>query len=246
MLEEAVQKYKDGKMSAEDLQKAYDDAVSKTNDATKKYQGVLDDTNGIINGLKDVTNAFADGSYDDMKRTIDGITNVNKKSIGEVETSYKNVTNSIKSMLDEANKKTKDAKKSLDDMRNQKVIPTFDLDTSPARRKFNALANDINKSSNKASGFNVHVNTIPAYAQGGIIDKPTVALVGEAGREAVMPLERNTGWIDELALKLTEKGGNSSSPIQLVVKIGEDTILDKVIDGMREKDFETNGEVFSL
>ena len=61
-----------------------------------------------------------------------------------------------------------------------------------------------------------------------------------------MPLERNTGWIDELALKLTEKGGNSGSPIQLVVKIGEDTILDKVIDGMREKDFETNGEVFNL
>lgn len=246
VLEEAVQKYKDGKISAEELQKVYDDAVSKTNDATKKYQEVLNDTNGIIDGLKDVTEAFADGSYDDMKRTVDSITSTNKKSTGELETNYKNVTNNIKSMLDEANKKAKDAKKSLDDMKNQHLMPTFDLDTSPARRKFNALADDINRSSNATSGFNIKVNRIPQYAQGGIIDKPTVALVGEAGREAVMPLERNTGWIDELALKLTEKGGNGGSPIQLVVKIGEDTILDKVIDGMREKDFETNGEVFNL
>lgn len=31
---------------------------------------------------------------------------------------------------------------------------------------------------------------------------PTLAMVGEAGAEAVVPLERNTGWIDELARKL--------------------------------------------
>lgn len=97
----------------------------------------------------------------------------------------------------------------------------------------------------KRWGFNIP--KIPKLAQGGIVDKPTYAMIGEAGTEAVMPLERNTGWIDKLADKLASKIGNAGgSPIQLVVKIGEDTILDKFIQGLKDKDFETNGEVFSL
>lgn len=43
---------------------------------------------------------------------------------------------------------------------------------------------------------------ITALATGGVIDEPTYALVGEAGKEAVMPLENNTGWIKELADQL--------------------------------------------
>jgi TP901 family phage tail tape measure protein len=40
------------------------------------------------------------------------------------------------------------------------------------------------------------------YKEGGIFNRPSVIGVGEAGTEAVMPLERNTGWIDVLATKL--------------------------------------------
>lgn len=44
----------------------------------------------------------------------------------------------------------------------------------------------------------------PPYklAKGGVVDKPTYSLIGEAGKEAVMPLENNTGWIRELAQQL--------------------------------------------
>ena len=55
----------------------------------------------------------------------------------------------------------------------------------------------------KKFGFNLP--TIPKLARGGIIDKPTLAMVGEAGKEAVMPLENNTAWIDKLADKLGGK-----------------------------------------
>lgn len=44
---------------------------------------------------------------------------------------------------------------------------------------------------------------VPAFAKGGIVSNPTLALVGEAGKEAVMPLENNTGWITELAEKIS-------------------------------------------
>ena len=92
-------------------------------------------------------------------------------------------------------------------------------------------------------GKGINIPKIPKLARGGIIDNPTLAVVGEAGKEAVMPLENNTGWIDILADKLANKVGSSDTPIQLVVKIGEDTILDTLIEGIRDKNFETNGEV---
>jgi hypothetical protein len=44
------------------------------------------------------------------------------------------------------------------------------------------------------------------YATGGIFNRPTYALIGEDGAEAVMPLEKNTGWIDRLADRLNGNG----------------------------------------
>ena len=63
----------------------------------------------------------------------------------------------------------------------------------------------------KKFGFNIP--KIPKLAEGGIVDKPTLAMVGEAGREAVVPLENNTAWIDKLADKLGSKmgGGNTTN-----------------------------------
>jgi len=40
------------------------------------------------------------------------------------------------------------------------------------------------------------------YAKGGIFDSPSLIGVGESGKEAVVPLERNTEWITLLANKL--------------------------------------------
>lgn len=47
--------------------------------------------------------------------------------------------------------------------------------------------------------WGVNIPKIPKLARGGIVDTPTRALIGEAGREAVVPLERNTQWIRQLA-----------------------------------------------
>lgn len=49
------------------------------------------------------------------------------------------------------------------------------------------------------------------YKRGGIFDSPSLIGVGEAGKEAVMPLERNTGWIKELAEQLLAAMDNKYS-----------------------------------
>lgn len=55
---------------------------------------------------------------------------------------------------------------------------------------------------------NVRIPNVPKLAKGGIISKPTQAIIGEAGKEVVMPLENNTEWIDMLAERLNSMGGN--------------------------------------
>ena len=46
------------------------------------------------------------------------------------------------------------------------------------------------------------------FAKGGIVKQATRAIIGEAGAEAVVPLENNTEWIDLLAEKLGGRGVN--------------------------------------
>ena len=69
-------------------------------------------------------------------------------------------------------------------------------------------------------------------AEGGIVEQPTLAMVGERGREAVVPLENNTGWIAQIAKLIVEysnavsnsNGGDIIIPIQL----GDERIMLRV------------------
>ena len=48
------------------------------------------------------------------------------------------------------------------------------------------------------------------YAKGGIFDQASLIGVGENGKEAVVPLERNTGWISKVATELaTQMAGGA-------------------------------------
>jgi hypothetical protein len=80
----------------------------------------------------------------------------------------------------------------------------------------NALIKGLNKLSfkvpdwvpeigGKKLGFNIP--TIPKLAKGGVVDKATLAMIGENGKEAVMPLEKNTGWIKQLAKEIASENG---------------------------------------
>lgn len=93
-------------------------------------------------------------------------------------------------------------------------------------------------------GMGVSIPKIPYLARGGIIDSPTLAMVGEAGKEAVMPLENNTGWIDLLADKLTQRlggintGGTSNSStdraVEIVIQLGGYEFARFIIDSINK------------
>lgn len=58
-------------------------------------------------------------------------------------------------------------------------------------------------------GFNLpHWNktvSLPRLATGGIVTSSTIANIGESGREAVLPLENNTEWMDQLSERINSR-----------------------------------------
>ena len=70
---------------------------------------------------------------------------------------------------------------------------------------------------------------------GGIFDKPTLFNyggslqgIGEDGAEAVVPLEKNTKWLDKLAERITAKQGN----IPIVLQVDGKTFAQVSIDSI--------------
>ena len=56
---------------------------------------------------------------------------------------------------------------------------------------------------------------VPQFAEGGVVDRATLGVFGEAGKEAVIPLEKNTEWMDILADRIN--GRNQNQKIILTV-----------------------------
>lgn len=79
---------------------------------------------------------------------------------------------------------------------------------------------------------------IPKLALGGIVNRPgrgVPAIIGEAGAEAVLPLENNTEWMDILADKIA--GGTITIPVTLDGK----RIATYIVDIQKKKAFAMNG-----
>jgi SLT domain-containing protein len=58
----------------------------------------------------------------------------------------------------------------------------------------------------------VKLNTnIRKAATGGLVTSSTILNVGEAGTEAIIPLERNTAWMDMLASRINAGRGNGGN-----------------------------------
>lgn len=91
--------------------------------------------------------------------------------------------------------------------------------------------------SGKRLGFNIR--EIPLLARGGIVAKPTMAVVGEQGKEVVMPLENNLEWIDILASKIASKIGNAEGAF--IINVDGRAIQRGMAKRREELSFATNG-----
>jgi len=70
------------------------------------------------------------------------------------------------------------------------------------------LINSAIRLANKLPGINVGTVgkiSLPRLARGTVVDEATAAVIGEDGAEAVVPLERNTEWIDKVSAQFNNR-----------------------------------------
>lgn len=138
----------------------------------------------------------------------------------------------------------------------------------------NGLFDGINTLIGKVNGISLdiplvgHVGfdipTLPKIsylAKGGIVDSPTLSMVGEAGTEAVIPLENNTEWMNSLADKISQHQTDTSSRevvellqqlidlvgnLNMVFKLGDDKVCDIVIKSLQRYSKKTGKKVVNI
>lgn len=97
--------------------------------------------------------------------------------------------------------------------------------------------------------FKIDIPKLEYLAQGGVVNKATLGVFGEAGTEAVIPLKRNTQGLDLIAEKLAERlpvsdGSNGATyVINLVLENGK-VLTRMVLDNIKEYEIQTGKPVF--
>ena len=77
--------------------------------------------------------------------------------------------------------------------------------------------------------------SVPAMAKGGVVDSATLAMIGEQGKEAVVPLENNLGWLNKLADMLNERMGESDSGRKnIILQVDGKTFAQTSIDSINQ------------
>ena len=132
----------------------------------------------------------------------------------DIQSALKEIPNWFKNLFNDAMENAKSIVKSGID----KLRSFFNFDWSLPRIKLPHF--------NISGSFSLNPPRIPSfsvdwYARGGVFNSPSIIGVGEAGQEAVMPLERNTGWISILAQKLAERMPVDNAPTGYSLPAGD-------------------------
>nr|DAQ20809.1 MAG TPA: minor tail protein [Caudoviricetes sp.] len=132
----------------------------------------------------------------------------------DIQSALKEIPNWFKNLFNDAMENAKSVVKSGID----KLRSFFNFDWSLPRIKLPHF--------NISGSFSLNPPRIPSfsvdwYARGGVFNSPSIIGVGEAGQEAVMPLERNTGWISTLAQKVAERMPVNNAPTGYSLPAGD-------------------------
>lgn len=202
----------------EDFRNAVDNTVQKIKDwvsnavdiVKEKFEKIKNTVTDFVAGFKERIST--------MKQTVqDVVSNISGKISG-FKQNVKDLVQNIKTFVSEMFTNLKD-----------KVVGFFDTIKEKVSTKVKSIINSyiispINKLISwvnsklhfSYSGLSIlgkqvipafdvqiaNLKSIPQLAKGGVVDSPTLAMIGERGKEAVVPLENNTEWMDEFRGKL--------------------------------------------
>lgn len=208
---EAVENVKE---KFEAMKQAISDKVS----AIKQW--VVDKFNAIKEGMSNAVSNAKQAVVNTFQNIKEGIT----QKVNAVKETVTNTFNKVKEAITHPVETAKELVRTA----IEKIKSFFHFEWSLPKLKMPhiSISGEFNLMPPKVPKF-----SIDWYANGGVFDKPTlfpygsgsVGGLGEAGAEAVVPLEKNTQWLDRIAERL--HGG--STPIYLTIDgkvLGEVTV----------------------
>jgi phage-related protein len=166
---------------------------------------------GLWDGIKAVFSAVGTFFADKFKQAVTNI----KNTFSTIKSFFSGVWQSIKDIFSKVGS-------AIGGAITNTVKSAINGVLSSAIKIINGFISAINLAIsviNKIPGVNIKKLSklsVPKLAKGGIIDSATLAVVGEQGKEAVVPLENNLEWLDKLADRLASKTGGST-PVVLNV-----------------------------
>ena len=227
-----------------------ENVVAKVQNAWKTVVSVTAEIGGKI---KD--------SFSKLKNKWDSIKNKTNTATGKgsIKDSFKKLKNKWDAFKNKSKRATatgkqkksfKDMKKKFDNVKSKTVEITAKLKDAITGAlnsmigKINGLIAKLRKISIAGYKPFKDIRNIPKLARGGIVNNPgrgVQATIGEAGREAVLPLDKNTGWMDMLAERLAQRVNGSGQMVQTIITLDGETIAKKVFEVNNRKRVRLNG-----
>ena len=227
-----------------------ENVVAKVKNAWKTVVSVTAEIGGTIkDSFKDLKNKWDSIKNKTNKATADGTQSKNFKNMKDKWDAFKNKTK--KATADGTQSKNfKNMKDKFDSVKNKTVEITAKLKDA-ITGALNTMIGKINDLIAKLRKISIagykpfkDIKDIPKLARGGIVNNPgrgVQATIGEAGREAVLPLDKNTGWMDMLAERLAQRVNGSGQMVQTIITLDGETIAKKVVEVNNRKRVRLNG-----
>ena len=181
---------------------------------------------GLWQEIKDIFASVGNFFKETFQKGVDKI----KEVFGKVTTFFSDVWTKIKNIFSKVGEVVGNAITNT-------VKKAINAVLSTAVRIINGFISAINlaiSAINLIPGVNIKKLSkleTPQLAKGGVVDTATLALIGEQGKEAVVPLENNTEWLDMLEERLS---GNRDVATPIILNVDGKTFAQTSIKTINE------------
>lgn len=185
------------------------EAVKKIWDNCKGYfSGVWNNVKNVFAAVKDYFASVFSSAWEAIKNVF--------SNVGDF---FGNIWNIIKEKFTSIGTKIGDAIGGAFKTAINSVIATVENGLNAVPRAINSVLDLINELPG-VDISNMSEISLPRLARGGVLKRGQLGLLEGSGAEAVVPLEKNTEWLDEIAKRLYNSiigtSGGIGSPVQSV------------------------------